>query len=188
MSISLWWVGMGPEDEDLLEGVQAQVERQFVRPVVRWTSEERPAGTLDIARGQHSSRELLRWLVAERPSGTDRVLGVTDVDLFIPILTFVFGEAQLDGPAAVVSTMRLRQGADRTTARARLAKESVHELGHTFGLVHCDSVTCVMARSASVRSVDAKSAELCPVCRERYQMFQQDGLHVYREHENPRRR
>ena len=187
MSISLWWVGVGPADGALLDSVASHVEQEFVRPVARWRSDERPTGTLDARRGQHSSRELLRWLVNARPADTDRVIGVTDVDLFIPVLTFVFGEAQLDGVAAVVSTMRLAQGADRATAGLRLAKECVHELGHTFGLVHCESMTCVMARSASVRSVDAKNVELCPVCRVRYRTFQQDGLHVYREHQNPRR-
>jgi archaemetzincin len=187
MSVSLWWVGEQPVDNALLDRVGAQVEQEFRQRVVRWTSDERPIGTRDAVRGQHSSRELLRWLVSARPSETDRVLGVTDVDLFIPVLTFVFGEAQLDGVAAVVSTNRLMPGTNRATAAWRLAKECVHELGHTFGLVHCATLTCVMARSASVRSVDAKNAELCPVCRVRFRTLQQDGLHVYREHENPRR-
>jgi archaemetzincin len=187
MAISLWWVGTGSADETLLGRVEFHVAREFQQRVDRWRSDARPAGTLDAVRGQHSSRDVLRWLVQARPAHTDRVLGVTDVDLFIPVLTFVFGEAQLDGAAAVVSTLRLAQGADRVTAGLRLVKECVHELGHTFGLVHCESMKCVMARSASVRSVDAKNAELCPVCRVRYRTFQQDGLHVYREHENPRR-
>jgi archaemetzincin len=187
MAISLWWVGAAAADEEVLEQVRSQVEHEFAQPVARWESEQRPVGTLDARRGQHSSREILRWLVTARPSHTDRVLGVTDVDLFIPILTFVFGEAQLEGPAAVVSTLRLAQGVSRATATQRLAKESVHELGHTFGLVHCDVATCVMTRSASVRAVDVKGAQLCPDCRIRFRMIQ-DGLHVYREHENPHRR
>ena len=72
----------------------------------------------------------------------DRVLAVTDVDLFIPVLTFVYGEAQLGGRAAVVSTARLsvEPRAPTTPAVARrLVKETVHELGHTFGLLHCDA-------------------------------------------------
>lgn len=186
MAISLWWVGTAPADEELLEHVRSQVEQEFALPVARWESEERPTGTLDAARSQHSSRQILRWLVTARPSHTDRVLGVTDVDLFIPVLTFVFGEAQLEGPAAVVSTQRLARGVNRATAAERLAKECVHELGHTFGLVHCDLPTCVMTRSASVRAVDAKRAQLCPDCRVRYRMVQ-EGHHVYREHENPHR-
>jgi archaemetzincin len=122
-----------------------------------------------------------------------RLLGITDVDLFIPVLTFVFGEAQLEGPAAVVSVARLSHDDPEVTA-GRLSREAVHELGHTFGLRHCANLeggwrprACVMARSPSVRAVDAKGLRLCGDCRERYRLVQQDGSHVYREHENPHR-
>jgi archaemetzincin len=105
------------------------------------------------------------------------VLGVTDVDLCMPVLTFVFGEAQLGGRAAVVSTARLEDGG-AAKAAARLAKECVHELGHTFGLLHCHTADCVMSRSGSVRAVDLKSARLCAACSARYGVLHQDGLHV----------
>jgi archaemetzincin len=187
MAIALWWLGTQSADEELLDRAGLQVQQEFGLPVVRWRSDGRPAGTFDARRGQHSSREMLRWLVHERPADAARVLGITDVDLFIPVLTFVFGEAQIGGVAAIVSTTRLAQGVNRATFGLRLSKECVHEVGHTFGLVHCESLRCVMSRSASVRSVDVKNVELCPVCRARYRMYQQDGLHVYREYENPRR-
>ena len=47
----------------------------------------------------------------------------------------------------------------------RLAKEAVHEVGHAFGLLHCDVEGCVMGRSPAVREVDEKSSELCEECR-----------------------
>jgi archaemetzincin len=96
------------------------------------------------------------------------VLGFTDQDLFIPILTYVFGEAQLGGSAAVVSTARLGEGTDRFGRRLlveRLAKEAVHEVGHAFGLVHCGHEHCVMSRSPAVREVDEKGGGLCAECR-----------------------
>jgi archaemetzincin len=96
------------------------------------------------------------------------VLGLTDVDLFIPILTFVFGEAQLGGMAAVVSTARLGDPPEMADGRViweRTAKEAVHELGHAFGLVHCGTPACVMSRSANVRDVDLKRGDLCGSCR-----------------------
>ena len=76
------------------------------------------------------------------------ILGVTDVDLAIPMLSFLFGQAQLDGRVAVVSLCRLHQEfyglpADRGLLRERTVKEVLHELGHTFGLAHCsDSEMC----------------------------------------------
>lgn len=193
--IAVWWIGEAAIDADVLKTVGDLVAREFACEVAVQTSTERPAGTFDAKRRQHSSREMLKWLVARAPAGTARVLGLTDVDLFIPVLTFVFGEAQLEGAAAVVSVARLTAASNRRLTAARLAREAVHELGHTFGLLHCDALEeedgrtapCVMARSPSVRAVDAKSTRLCPACRARYVTLQQDGSHVYREHENPHR-
>ncbi len=177
MSIYVWWIGEGGADPRVLEPVRAHVEREFERPTVLWSADERPGGcAFDERRQQHSSRSLLAWLGGRRPEGSSRIIGVTDVDLFIPILTFVFGEAQLDGAAAVVSTRRLI-GVERAYGSlARVIKECVHELGHTFGLVHCGTAGCVMSRSPNVRAIDAKGARLCRVCRERYRIACQGEL------------
>ena len=95
---------------------------------------------------------------------------VTDQDLCIVVLTYVFGEAQVGGPAAVVSTARLQQGpagdpAPAPLSRARLVKECVHEIGHTFGLTHCRTRGCVMGRANTIHDVDAKGDALCRECR-----------------------
>jgi archaemetzincin len=193
--LTVWWIGEGAFDEGLLGGVRDLLASQYGCEVRLADPGARPAGTLDPGRRQHSSRALLQWLAAEGSQVEGRLLGVTDVDLFIPILTFVFGEAQLEGRAAVISTARLRHEEARVTA-GRLAREAVHEVGHTFGLRHCDGVEgagrraqpCVMARSPGVRAVDAKSPRLCGDCRARYRLLiQQEGTHVYREHQNPGR-
>jgi archaemetzincin len=97
------------------------------------------------------------------------MLGVTAVDLYIPILTFVFGEAQMAGPCAVVSAHRLRQEfyglpPDPDLLRHRLLKESVHEIGHTLNLTHCEDYTCVMAPSHAVEWIDLKESSLCAAC------------------------
>jgi archaemetzincin len=188
MAIHLWWIGEATRDEELMGHARLHVEAAFEAEVIEWMDTSRPHGTFDLRRGQHSSRGVLSWLHSAWPGAATRVLGVTDVDLFMPVLTFVFGEAQLEGDAAVVSAARLVEPGNHVLTAARLAKESVHELGHTFGLLHCESPRCVMARSASVRAVDAKLPRLCPSCRDKYRLFQQDGRHVYREDQNPHRR
>jgi archaemetzincin len=94
---------------------------------------------------------------------------VTSVDLYVPVLTFVFGEAQLSGSCAVVSLHRLREEfyglpAREELMRERLVKEAVHELGHTFGLRRCDDWRCVMTSSHAVERLDVKGAEFCFLC------------------------
>ena len=119
--------------------------------------------------GQYYSTAILQRL--ERAADLDaRVLGVTACDLYVPVLTFVFGEAQLDGNCAVVSTARLREefygmpGRDELY-RERLVKEAAHELGHTFGLRHCADWRCVMSSSHGVERLDVKGADFCSSCR-----------------------
>jgi archaemetzincin len=122
-------------------------------------------------RRQYSSTALLAQLVRGHRNPAAKVLGVTEVDLFIPILTFVFGEAQLGGTAAVISIHRLDQRfygmpEDRRLLLERCEKEALHELGHTFGLIHCMDVECVMHFSNSVEHVDLKSNAFCVSCRD----------------------
>jgi len=155
----------------------SRLATEFDAPVVQWRSPDRPSDTFDARRRQHSSLGVLRWLLAMRPRHAVRVVGVTDVDLFIPVLTFVFGEAQLAGPGAIVSIARLADPADPARTAERLAKECVHELGHTFGLAHCPGRTCVMQRSPNVAAVDRKSGELCPSCRQQYRTALQNEAH-----------
>jgi archaemetzincin len=124
-------------------------------------------------RVQYNSSEIIHALETARGRtwGNDRckVLAVVAEDLFIPILTFVFGEAQLDGGFGVVSYRRLRNAAyglppDRGLESNRLLKEALHELGHTFGLVHCATTRCVMHTSTYVEDIDLKEAEFCSSC------------------------
>lgn len=156
-----------PEPSRLIAEVTEHLAREYEQPATLWRTRERPAHSFDDKRRQHSSRVLLEWLAARVPDSRAKMIGITDVDLFIPVLTFVFGEAQLGGNAAVVSTARLHQPDLDGVFRERLIKEAAHELGHTFGLVHCASDACVMARSPSILFVDVKGDRLCDACRMR---------------------
>ncbi len=113
----------------------------------------------------HSSEILQRMQSLVRPQDW-RFLAIADVDLYIPILKYVFGEAQMGGPCPLVSVHRLRQefyglAPDDSLLRQRLLKESVHELGHTLNLRHCQDYTCVMASSHAVEWIDLRESALC---------------------------
>lgn len=132
-----------------------------------------PSFAYDYSRKQYNSSLFLAKLIDTKSRDTLRILGVTDLDLFIPILTFVFGEAQLNGPAAVVSIHRLRNqfyGLPKNDQllQERLNKEAIHELGHTFGLIHCRNDFCVMNPSTYVERIDLKPLQMCHSCLQNY--------------------
>jgi archaemetzincin len=123
----------------------------------------------DPLRNQYNSSYLLAQLIEDPREDAGRILGVCSFDLFIPILTFVFGEAQLEGIGAVVSAYRLRNEfyggqSDKQLLMERLLKEATHELGHTFNLYHCHNPGCVMTSSVYVEDIDEKSARFCREC------------------------
>ena len=125
----------------------------------------------DPVRNQYNSTGLLLQLINDPPPETLRILGVTELDLFIPIFTFLFGEAQLKGKGALVSTHRLHNqfygiSANQELLKQRLLKEGIHELGHTFGLIHCFALKCVMTSSTYVEDIDQKSPDFCRSCEQ----------------------
>ncbi len=111
-------------------------------------------------------------LISDTPPDTFRILGITELNLLIPIFTFLFGEAQLDGKGALVSTHRLHNQfygipENKDLLKNRLLKEAIHELGHTFGLIHCFTLKCVMKSSTYVEEIDQKSTDFCRLCEQR---------------------
>ena len=123
----------------------------------------------DHLRNQYNSSFLLAQLIDDPPADAGRILGVCNFDLFIPILTYVFGEAQLEGIGAIVSIQRLKNEfyggqPDHQLLIERLLKEATHELGHAYGLYHCHYPGCVMNSSTYVEDIDEKSVIPCRDC------------------------
>jgi archaemetzincin len=160
---------IGETNTELIEAIAGEVKRVFgfateTRSIIADLS---PA--LDQNRQQYNSTLILGWLAAEVPPQVLKVLAVTQVDLFIPILTHVYGEAQLGGTASIVSTYRLNEGGSGVNiARKyidRIVKEAIHELGHTFNLRHCPEEACIMHYCRNEDDVDRKSDQLCRYCK-----------------------
>jgi len=155
----------------------AGAERRFIDTAARALEREletsclEDAQRLDVSFALHPERNQYHSsLILEKiPDRGAMTVVITDVDLYIPILTFVFGEAHVGGHAAIVSYHRLRQefyglAADDALATERLATEAVHEAGHVLGLVHCDDYECVMASSHAVEWLDLKTSRFCDTC------------------------
>jgi len=121
----------------------------------------------DSGRGQYDASKVLTAL--NKNNDSEKKILFTTVDLFIPIFTFIFGLAELDGNSAIISTHRLKNEfyglpPDPDLLKDRLLKETIHELGHLFGLRHCNNYDCVMASSTNPDELDVKGAEYCFEC------------------------
>ena len=163
---------VGEVEPHLLDGLRSELVAEFRVPCEVLGAVLDPSFALNPERRQHHSTEMLAKMGAHLTPDTWRLLGVTSVDLYIPILTFVFGEAQVGGPCAVASMHRLRQEfyglpPNISLLRDRLVKEAVHEVGHTLGLTHCEDYRCAMASSHGVEWIDLKEPTLCSACRPR---------------------
>lgn len=115
------------------------------------------------------------FLKAARHEPGDRILVVTDCDLYADNLNFALGLADSPGRCAVISLFRLRLGADKEIFRRRAVKEAVHELGHTLGLPHCANPRCVMRFSNSLADTDRKGSEWCESCEQNFHAGRADG-------------
>ncbi len=124
------------------------------------------AAALDAARRQYKADFFLK--MAHQAPGY-RVLAVTNCDLYAGDLNFVFGLAESPGRCAVISLFRLRVGENEETFRRRAVKEAVHEVGHTWGLSHCQNPRCVMHFSNSLEDTDRKETSWCDGCDRKLQ-------------------
>jgi len=133
-----------------------------------------PRIAYNASRRQYLSSVFLRNIIdyAKIKRGREefnKILGVTDVDLYAPSLNFIFGEAQFLGEAAIISLYRLRpefygDQPNRNLLSERAIKEAVHEIGHTLGLNHCSNPSCVMHFSLHIGMTDRKRKEFCEMC------------------------
>lgn len=159
----------GVFEPGLMDSVSAEISRIFGYPVQTAALLDDLEFAYDPGRDQYHSTPILGKLAESAPSHAVKVIAVTSRDLFIPILTHVYGEAQLGGKACIVSTFRLDEGISKAVRRddfiGRAVKEAIHELGHTFKLLHCKDKRCIMHYCREIRDVDRKSDDLCRYCK-----------------------
>ena len=159
---------IGDLDSDLIQWVGREIHRIFdyrtrIAPLIHHVD-----FALDSSRNQHCSTLIIEKLAHLAPPKAIKILGITRVDLFIPILTHVYGEAQLGGKACIISTHRLNEGLAMGVWEPfdrRVIKEAIHELGHTFNLRHCQNSACCMHYCRSIKDVDRKLGQLCRYCK-----------------------
>ncbi len=159
---------IGNPDTNLLNRVRRAIYNIFGYPTEIIPILDEVDFALDPGRNQYHSTPILDELVRNIPYRAAKVLAIAKVDLFIPILTHVYGEAQLGGKACIISTYRLKESLSPLNSHevypCRVIKEAIHELGHTFNLRHCRDRSCIMHYCRTVKDVDRKRNQLCRYC------------------------
>lgn len=161
---------LGDVADEVMGELREKIKLVFNCPVEIKPGLSDLAHAYDAERGQYHASELIASLSASRRERDERVVGITEVDLYAPGLNFVFGEADIVHKLTIISLCRLRQEyyglpPDRTLFIQRATKEIVHELGHTFNLEHCPDPRCVMHFSNCLADTDWKEASFCGKCR-----------------------
>lgn len=173
---------IGEVDGKVLEGLKSSLKEKFHLEVVIEKALPKPDYAYNRRRRQYHSSPILDNLSRLRPDTLRyrdfggqayRVLGITELDLYVPDLNFVFGQAQMGGRVALISLARLREEfwgrrPNEKLLTERTLKEAIHELGHTLGLEHCPNPKCVMHFSNSLQDTDIKGSWFCPECEKKW--------------------
>jgi len=163
-------VSFGYFENGFLDEVAESVTREFLVTVSQKEGHLDLSEFYDPPRRQYHGGKLLKEVETYYASDSSKTIGLFSVDLYIPILTYIFGQAFLNGRSGIASLYRLsneRYGIadDKKLLNERFIKEVIHELGHTYGLIHCHTPSCVMKSSTYVEDIDQKSYSLCSNCK-----------------------
>lgn len=162
-------IAIGRVEKDILDALQTGISKTFHCPVFLGQEMPEPDYAFNKSRKQYLATTIVRALQEQGEyHDADRILGVIDHDLYVPELNFVFGLAS--GIAAIIALARLRQEfyglpKDLRLFEKRVVTEAVHELGHTYGMTHCENPQCVMFFSNTLNDTDRKSSGFCFRCR-----------------------
>ncbi|MCF8368618.1 MAG: archaemetzincin family Zn-dependent metalloprotease [Bacteroidales bacterium] len=162
-------ITFGHFEKTCLQNIAQDVSVDFPYPLMLKESHIDLVKFYDPNRRQYDGNKLLKVVQSSLSPEIVKGIGLFRVDLFIPILTFVFGQAYFKGTAGIASLYRLKNeqyGMKKDDALLfdRFRKVIIHELGHTFGLVHCLVPDCVMRSSTYVEDIDQKKHTFCRNC------------------------
>jgi archaemetzincin len=157
-------------DEDLTGYILRHLVNQFGVEVSVEAYDLDISAYYNPVRRQYDANGLLGLVSGLADPRVLRTVGLFKVDIFIPILTYIFGQAGLNGNTGIASVYRLRNelyglAKDNALLMERFSKVILHELGHTFGLIHCHNPVCIMRSSTYVEDIDQKEGRFCRSCR-----------------------
>jgi len=165
---------IGFVEEDILTCIAHCIDTQCGTGCIIADTAQCPYHAYNRERDQYNSKLILPYLLKCCPHEALRIIGVTYLDLYVPIFKYIFGLAQMGGKCSVISLFRLRPQfydlpPDPGLFMSRVKKTALHELGHCFGLTHCRDRRCVMYSSSLIKDTDRKGFAFCPTCRDLFQ-------------------
>jgi len=158
-------------EKEMLKLISNDITRTFHYPVVIKECSFDLSKYYNPGRRQYDGNGILKMVAEKSTPDALKTFGLFSVDLFIPILTYIFGQATLNGDVGIASLFRLRNelyGLVRNNdlQLERFRKVILHELGHTFGLIHCHYPICIMRSSTYVEDIDQKKIFFCQNCQD----------------------
>ena len=160
---------MGQISQTALRVIAANIQTMLEAPVDIMPAMAMPEEAFQRHRGQYDAGLVLKYLARFSFPHHSRILAVSDVDLCTPILTFVFGQAELGLNRAIISDFRLKRMEDDFMAPEdiyyeRLVKVALHEIAHTLSLYHCETPKCLMQISPGLNQLDKLDIFFCERC------------------------
>jgi len=167
---SIILVLLEPFDKDFVSWISEDITQIFKYPVKVEECTTDLSAYYSPGRRQHDGNMILQLVSDMSPPQAVKAIGLCKVDLFIPIFTYIFGQATFNGSNGIASIYRLRNELyglkqNYILQIERLRKVVIHELGHTFGLIHCFNPDCVMRSSTYVEDIDQKGIHFCSSCQ-----------------------
>lgn len=155
---SLGIMPLGRVEESMVRAVEAGFVGEVGIDVKIFPPGKSPVYAFDRHRIQYDAATIIKKIEASDFEPCRRMLALVDVDIFLPVFTFVFGEARKGGRVAVASLSRLEDKPER------VVKIALHEFGHLCMLDHCHEGGCLMAFSPGLKELDALPPYFCRYC------------------------
>ena len=170
----------GEIDQKVLSSISEILKETYKTDVIVLSNKALPKSAfVNIKSPRYRADSLLKDLLKVRPDSIDFILGITSKDISTtkrdsdgkvkkPESRYadwgIFGLGYKPGKSCVISTFRLKK-TESKIYESRLQKISVHEIGHNYGLDHCETDKCVMQDAVeTIKTVDLAGFELCEKC------------------------
>jgi archaemetzincin len=179
-------VGLQPYDNfdpKVTDTISLTIERTFNVKTCILKKRTIPKETfINIKSPRYRADQLIKLLKESKPDTIEYIVGLTNNDISFtkkdqfgnikePESKYadwgIFGLGYRPGNSSIISSYRLNHHTEAIFIE-RIKKVSLHELGHNFGLKHCDSELCVMRDAVeTIATIDQVYASLCSSCKEK---------------------